>query len=201
MPMCAAALLGGCTSSPIILPEKAIVLPDRPPKEAQPEEAVSNQQSSEASYEPLIVRVADPTKFKLTYSVFSHPRQNPDMNGKPSPLQIRVYQLDHDGVFKAADYLTFLKQDQKMLGGSMLAWDTFMLGQGERKIDEKREMSRKARYFAVLGAFQEHRQLYTTDIVPINPKQHQFLCIYVKTDGIQIASRTEAEICPDKAEN
>lgn len=195
--------LGGCASTAdiagVVFGEREVIRPATSgsnsgshtggvqAKNAQPPQTVSQ--------DAIPVVVVDPSQYTLTYNIFSFPGQNPDINNRPSPLQIRVYQLEHDAMFKSADYLTLYKNDKQVLGPQLLGWEPVMVFPGQDILNQTLTMSRKTYHVGVLGAFQEYEGLYTTQVIAIDPLKPQLICIFIQEDGLKVGLAETTEQC------
>ncbi|WP_178106634.1 type VI secretion system lipoprotein TssJ [Pseudomonas mangiferae] len=76
--------------------------------------------------EPTAIRVT----LKATDSL------NPDMNGRPSPVVVRLFRLRQAVVFSSIDYFTLSDREQEALGGDLLFRESFVLRPGETQVHE-----------------------------------------------------------------
>jgi type VI secretion system protein VasD len=58
---------------------------------------------------------------------------NPDAGGRPSPVVVRVYQLQSDTKFAEADFFALFDTEQQVLGEDLLSREEVTLAPGERK--------------------------------------------------------------------
>lgn len=75
--------------------------------------------------------VRSPAKARL--SVLAQPDVNPDAGGRPSPVVVRVYQLQSDTKFAEADFFALFDTEQQVLGEDLLSREEVTLAPGERK--------------------------------------------------------------------
>jgi type VI secretion system protein VasD len=59
---------------------------------------------------------------------------NPDSNGRPSPIQITVYELKSGSTFKAQDYFALQANPQAALGAELLNTDQVILQPGQTEV-------------------------------------------------------------------
>ena len=59
---------------------------------------------------------------------------NPDTNGRPSPIQITVYELKSASTFKARDYFALQSNPQAALGAELLNTDQIILQPGQTEV-------------------------------------------------------------------
>ena len=79
---------------------------------------------------------------------------NPDINGRPSPLVTRLYELKSLSVFNNTDFFTLYEQDVAVLGEELLARDELRFQPGEEK-QVSRELQPDTRFIGVIGAFRD----------------------------------------------
>ena len=74
-------------------------------------------------------RVAVPYAIELT----ADKQVNPDINGRPSPVQITVYELSSSSAFAARDFFALQSDPQIALGKELLNTEQVVLRPGETK--------------------------------------------------------------------
>jgi len=74
-------------------------------------------------------RTPPPTTVSVTLTAAAD--VNPDRNGRPSPLMVRVYELRSAGVFENSDFFTLLEQDRAVLGSDQIARWEYQLEPGQ----------------------------------------------------------------------
>jgi type VI secretion system protein VasD len=79
---------------------------------------------------------------------------NPDDNGRPSPLLVRVYELRNDALFQDADFFGLYNTDKTVLQGDMLSVDQFILRPGESR-SLRRKSNLQAGAVGVLAAYRD----------------------------------------------
>ena len=93
---------------------------------------------------------------KARMSVAAQAGVNPDANGRPSPIVVRVYQLKADDKFGSADFFALFDDDQKALGGDLLGREEVELAPGEKK-ELQFAVKRDAKFVGVLAAYRDIR--------------------------------------------
>lgn len=59
---------------------------------------------------------------------------NPDRNGKPAPVQVKVYRLRGMSAFGSADFFTLYEKDDQILASELVSKETITLQPGEAKV-------------------------------------------------------------------
>jgi len=93
-------------------------------------------------------RVATRTSLSASWDV------NPDINGRPSPVVVRIFQLHGDAEFWNADFFALYKREKESLGASLIAIQEFELRPGEH-LDTRILLARDARYVGAIAAYRD----------------------------------------------
>jgi type VI secretion system protein VasD len=79
---------------------------------------------------------------------------NPDINGRPSPIVVKLYEMKSLAAFNSADFFSLFNKDQDTLGAELVAREDLQLRPAEnRKIE--RQIQDETRYFGVVAAFRD----------------------------------------------
>ena len=95
-----------------------------------------------------------PARTRLT--VAAAPDSNPDANGRPSPVVVRVYQLKADTAFKGADFFALFDDEMKVLGPELIGRSEYTLAPSERRTMEL-DVSADARFVGIIAAYRDIR--------------------------------------------
>ncbi len=79
---------------------------------------------------------------------------NPDVNGRPSPARVRVYQLRARGAFASADFVSLYQRPEQALGADLVSSEDFLMQPGQSR-DYSAEIDPTARYLGVIVAFRD----------------------------------------------
>lgn len=122
-----------------------------------------------------------PTKARL--SVAAHADVNPDANGRPSPVVVRVYQLKDDAAFKNADFFALFDKEQATLATSLIDRQEYELTPGEqRSVDFP--VSGEAKFLGVAAAFRDIRNAEWRALTAAPKKGYKNM---VKTDAVTVS--------------
>ncbi len=97
-----------------------------------------------------------PQPYKAQVTLAAAADVNPDANGRPSPIVVRVYQLKTDAAFGRAEYFALFDDEQKVLGPDLISRREFVLTPAEQRVVEV-EIDLGARFVGVLAAFRDIR--------------------------------------------
>ena len=56
---------------------------------------------------------------------------NPDINGRPSPLALTIYQMKNSSMFKKTDYVSLAENSKSLLEGDLIAVNTVIINPGQ----------------------------------------------------------------------
>jgi type VI secretion system protein VasD len=110
---------------------------------------------------------------------------NPDLNGRPSPLVVRFYELKSLSVFNSADFFNLFEQDVALLGDELQMRDEFAFQPGETKSLE-RDLRIDTRYLGILGAYRDIENARWRNSIEIEPDEDLELIIEFGAKGIAI---------------
>jgi type VI secretion system protein VasD len=110
---------------------------------------------------------------------------NPDLNGRPSPLVVRLYELKSLSVFNRADFFNLFEQDVALLGDELQMRDEFAFQPGEHRSLE-RDLRTDTRYLGILGAYRNIESARWRNSIEVEPGEDLELVIEFGAKGIEI---------------
>jgi type VI secretion system protein VasD len=94
-----------------------------------------------------------PPPTKIIGSAAAGANINPDINGRPSPVVLRLYELKSETAFTSSAFFPLYDNDQAILARDLQSREEILLTPGQTiKID--REFKAESRYLGVVAAFQ-----------------------------------------------
>lgn len=94
---------------------------------------------------------------------------NPDSDGRPSPLVVKIFQLKGKDKFEQADFFPLFDSAEETLGADMLAVEEFMLTPGEYRSYEG-DFDPTTRFVGVIAGFRDIHQAEWKSIVEMPEK-------------------------------
>ena len=79
---------------------------------------------------------------------------NPDIEGHPAPIVVRVYELKEEGPFNNTDYFRLIDREQEALGSSLLGKEEYELQPGESRTWDLK-VPGEARFVGVAAGFRD----------------------------------------------
>lgn len=110
---------------------------------------------------------------------------NPDINGRPSPILIRIYQLKSSVAFNNADFFALYDRDVAELGADYVARDDLDLKPGESKPLERR-FSDDTRYLGIIAAYRNIDSTVWKKVIEIEPDSNSEILVLLNDKGVQI---------------
>ena len=103
---------------------------------------------------------------------------NPNPDGRPSPVILRIYQLKTLTAFEDADFFSLFERDLEVLGQDLLRKDEVSLKPGDTQaitLEPKDEV----RFIGVMASFRDIDQAQWKTIASISPNQTNVLYLDV----------------------
>jgi len=91
---------------------------------------------------------------KVVIRISSDNDINPDMNGRPSPIVLRIYALKSDDIFNNADFFAIYENDASILGDTMTAREEVELAPGDG-VQMEKEFDMATTHVGVLAAYRD----------------------------------------------
>ena len=122
---------------------------------------------------------------KLAVRIAALARLNPDANGRPSPVVVRVYELKAVAQFNAADFMAMFEQDRSVLGADVVAREEFVMQPGSTKAIDKL-LSPDAQALAVMAAFRELDRAQWRGLVNLAPGKDNVVTIELEDVAVKL---------------
>jgi type VI secretion system protein VasD len=103
---------------------------------------------------PITITAPVEAKAKASMVLTASADVNPDRNGRPSPVLVRVYQLKADGAFKSSQFEPLFDDDKKVLADAFGTRDEFTLSPGQKQVIEV-VLADSTRFVGVVAAFRD----------------------------------------------
>jgi type VI secretion system protein VasD len=103
-----------------------------------------------------------PARTRLTVAAAAD--TNPDANGRPSPVVVRVYQLKADTAFNAAEFFALFDDEMKVLGPDLIGRNEYTVAPSERRTMEL-DVSADAKFVGIIAAYRDIRNAQWRTIV------------------------------------
>jgi type VI secretion system protein VasD len=125
---------------------------------------------------------SDMTKLDLTLN--GSEQLNPDLNGRPSPIVLRLIELKHPVSFETADFFSLYQRPKEILSPDMVVLEELELRPGERR-EMKLSVQPGSRYVGVLAAYRDLPESNWRVVIPLQEKQRNSSVLTLDAQGIQ----------------
>lgn len=118
----------------------------------------------------LVQSDADAAKtIKVKIAITAAESLNPDYQGRPSPVNVIVFQLTSADAFTSEDFFSLFEPDAAALGGDMLSRTQMLLQPGEVR-EWEADFEKETRYVGVIAAFRDIENAQWRAIVELPEK-------------------------------
>lgn len=127
-----------------------------------------------------------PPKTGVSLRIEATTEINPDFQGRPSPVVVRVYQLRSAGIFQSADFFALQNNETGILGADLLGREEFEVIPGETRalsIDADIE----ARHLGVVAAYRELDQARWRAVAALVPNQANPFTLRLERLAVQLS--------------
>lgn len=123
------------------------------------------------------------TETKLDLKLSADDQLNPDLNGRPSPIVVRLIELKHPVAFQNADFFSLYERAKDILAQDLVASEELELRPGETR-ELKLTVDSGSRYVAVLAAYRDLPDTQWRYIIPVDAEQRTNTNLTLEKDGI-----------------
>jgi type VI secretion system protein VasD len=124
----------------------------------------------------------------LSFTVTADSTINPNEEGEPSPVLLRIYDLKNTGVFEQATLFELLDDDQGRLGSDLVGRRELEIKPGDSSTFE-RETSADTRHIGVVAAFRNIDTATWRATAPVEPRSDNRIDIALSSTTVQIEGR------------
>lgn len=94
------------------------------------------------------------TMTKLDLTLTASDRLNPDLNGRPSPVVVRLFELKHPVAYENADFFSLYERARETLAPDLVSSEELELRPGET-VELRLAISGDGRYVGILVAYRD----------------------------------------------
>ena len=117
---------------------------------------------------------------------------NPDGNGRPSPVVVRVYELKTLSNFENADFYALYDEEAATLGADLVARDELEIRPGDERRYE-RTADPTTHYLGVIAAFRDLENARWRASVKLGDEKRVSLQIKLYTTAVSVGAPQEVE--------
>ncbi|HAF91923.1 type VI secretion system lipoprotein TssJ [Pseudomonas sp. S5(2021)] len=121
---------------------------------------------------------------KLDLALIGSDELNPDLNGRPSPIVVRLIELRHPVTFQNADFFSLYQRPREVLSPDMVVQEELELRPGERR-ELKLHVGTDSRYVGVLAAYRDLPETNWRQVIALSPKARNHSRLELGEHGIR----------------
>lgn len=121
---------------------------------------------------------------KLDLSIRGSEQLNPDLNGRPSPIVLRLIELKHPVAFESADFFSLYQRPKEALAPDMVTLEEFELRPGEHR-EMKLSVQEGSRYVGVLAAYRDLPESNWRVVIPLQEQARNSSELVLDAQGIK----------------
>lgn len=125
---------------------------------------------------------------KLDLLLHGSDRLNPDLNGRPSPIVIRLIELKHPVAFENTDFFSLYQRPKEALSPDIVLQEELELRPGEQR-DLKLFVQDGSRYVGVLAAYRDLPESNWRYVIPLRHKAQNRIELSLDEHGINAVDR------------
>ncbi|MCQ4242944.1 type VI secretion system lipoprotein TssJ [Stutzerimonas stutzeri] len=125
---------------------------------------------------------SDMTKLDLTLN--GSDELNPDLNGRPSPIVLRLIELKHPVAFETADFFSLYQRPKEALSPDMVVLEELELRPGEQR-EMKLSLQPGSRYVGVLAAYRDLPESNWRVVIPLQERERNYSVLTLDALGIK----------------
>ncbi|KXO08346.1 Type VI secretion lipoprotein/VasD [Moritella sp. JT01] len=104
---------------------------------------------------------------------------NPDIETRPSPVVVKIFQLASRGPIETADFFSLYSDYEEILGPELLEKEELVFNPGQQ-LKYERELNKNTRFIAVLVAYQDIENSRWRDVIAVDPKAYDDFNVYLE---------------------
>jgi type VI secretion system protein VasD len=121
---------------------------------------------------------------KLDLSLTGSDQLNPDLNGRPSPIVVRLIELKHPVAFENADFISLYQRPKEALAPDLVTQEELELRPGETR-ELKVSVQEGSRYVGVLAAYRDLPEASWRYVIAIDEQQRNAANLRLDERGIR----------------
>lgn len=121
---------------------------------------------------------------KLDLSLAGSDQLNPDLNGRPSPIVVRLMELKHPVAFENADFFSLYQRPKEALAPDLVAFEELELRPGETR-ELKLSVEQDSRYVGVLAAYRDLPEASWRYVIPVEALERNQANLSLDERGIR----------------
>lgn len=132
------------------------------------------------------------TQTRLHLTLNASDQLNPDVNGRASPLVLRLLELKHPVAFENTDFFSLYERGNDILVQDLVTSEELEVRPGQA-LDLKLTVEPSSRYVGVLAAYRDLPETQWRYVIAIRAQELTRIDLYLGQDGIHDAADSLAK--------
>ncbi|CAH0129018.1 type VI secretion system lipoprotein TssJ [Pseudomonas brassicacearum] len=133
------------------------------------------------------------TMTKLNLTLTANDQLNPDLNGRPSPVVVRLFELRHPVAFENSDFFSLYERARETLAPDLVSSEELELRPGET-VELRLGITGDGRYVGILAAYRDLPHARWRYTLPVAATQLTEANLTLDQDGIANALESQAKV-------
>ncbi|WP_307573241.1 type VI secretion system lipoprotein TssJ [Pseudomonas fluorescens] len=133
------------------------------------------------------------TMTKLNLSLTASDRLNPDINGRPSPVVVRLFELRHPVAFENSDFFSLYARARETLAPDLVSSEELELRPGET-VELRLGLSGNGHYVGILAAYRDLPHVRWRYTLPVVATQLTEANLILDQDGVANTLERQARV-------
>jgi type VI secretion system protein VasD len=110
---------------------------------------------------------------------------NPNLNGRASPIIVRVYELRSPAAFSGADFFSLFDKESETLAGDLVGREEYGLSPAETQ-PYKRQLQPDTKFIGVVAAFRDLEHSRWRQVVPVPAEGQSTIAIGIEARAVTL---------------
>lgn len=132
------------------------------------------------------------TQTRLSLQLTASDYLNPDINGRSSPIVLRLLELKHPVAFESLDFFSLYGRARESLSQDLVVSEELELLPGQR-IDLKLKAGKDSQYIGVLAAYRNLPETRWRHVIPLTAEGHTRTELTLDDTGIHRSDEQQPE--------
>lgn len=133
------------------------------------------------------------TMTKLNLTLTTSDQLNPDLNGRPSPVVVRLFALRHPVAFENSDFFSLYERGRETLAPDLISSEELELRPGET-VELRLGITGDGRYVGILAAYRDLSHARWRYTLPVAATQLTEANLTLDQDGIANILERQAKV-------
>lgn len=113
------------------------------------------------------------------------PAANPDLNGRASPVIVRVYELRSSAAFSGADFFSLFDKERETLAGDLVGREEYGLRPAET-LPYQRQLQPDTKFIGVVAAFRDLEHSRWRQVTPVPAERQSTIAIGIEARAVTV---------------